>query len=166
MTPSDLLGWAVLLFVFLPVVAAFVAFRGPPALRPLCVYVLLAAWLAHTAALVGCLSSAFHKPSTGIGNQVFLLIALPIALFGLIWFGVWRAARRHAYVQSLPPDLRTVEEREDMDRAIEALRKTLEAAERRAKGWLLSSDERARLQDEITYLRNTLARAEQKRATM
>jgi hypothetical protein len=62
--------------------------------------------------------------------------------------------------------LRTVEEREDMDRAIEALRKTLEAAERRAKGWLLSSDERARLQDEITYLRNTLARAEQKRATM
>ena len=103
MLPSDLLKAFFTLFVLAPAAAAFLAFKGPPAVRQIARWLLLSAWLAHAAATFACLKFAFAKPSSGIGNGVFLLVALPVAFFAILWFGIWRAARRHDYVQALPP---------------------------------------------------------------
>ena len=113
MDPSEVLSHAFFLFVVVPVPAAVVAFKGPPAFRQIARIILFCAWLALTAATLACLWYAFGKPSSGIGNQVLLLVAIPVAIFAFIWFGLWRAARRHEYVQSLPPAERRVEERRE-----------------------------------------------------
>src|SRR6266436_9931864 len=116
MEPSQVLSHAFLLFVVLPVPAAVVAFKGPPAFRQIARIILFCAWLALTAATLACLWYAFGKPSSGIGNQVLVLVAIPVAIFAFLWFGLWRAARRHEYVQSLPPAERRVEELADIER--------------------------------------------------
>ena len=164
MTPSDVLSHAITLCVFAPPVAAVLAFKGGESLRVVSRVVLLCGWLACSAATLALLRYAFAKPSSGIGNQVLLFPALIAGFFAIVWFNVWRAARRHAYVISLPPDERRVEELHDIDRALEAARKSLEQAERRARKWLISSDERERLRDEISMLQSSIFNLEQERA--
>lgn len=168
MTPSDLIGVGFTLFFVAPVAAAFVIVKGgSPELRAISRYVLLVAWIAYAIAVSACLWIAFVAPQRGgIGNGIFMLIAIPLTILGFIFFGVWKGALRQAYVQSLPPGLRQVEELEDMDRAIEALRKTIASSERQADRWSISSEERARLRLQTDMLRSTLEKAEQKRAEM
>src|SRR5947208_9434642 len=76
MLPSDLLEWFFILFVLAPAAAAILAFKGPPPVRPIARWVLLSAWLAHAAATLACLRYAVAKPSSGIGNGVFFLVAI------------------------------------------------------------------------------------------
>ena len=99
-----------------------------------------------------------------IGNGVFLLVAIFTALFAVVWFGIWRGARRHEYVQSLPPDLRRVEELADIERALEAANESLASMARRVKSWWISSDERSRLRLDIATLEGAIASLEQERA--
>jgi len=164
MLPSDLLQAAFILFVAAPVVAAILAFKGPPVLRQIARIVLLCAWLAQAAATIACLRYAFGQPSSGIGNGVLLFVAIPTALFAVVWFGLWRAARRHEYVQSLPPDLRRVEELADIERGLEAANKDLASMERRVESWGISSDERNRLRLNIATMKGAIATLEQERA--
>ena len=164
MSPSDLLQTAFLLFVAAPVVAAILAFKGPPLVRQIARIVLLCAWLAQAAATMGCVRYAFAEPSSGIGNGVFLLVAIFTALFAVIWFGLWRGARRHEYVQSLPPDLRRVEELADIERGLEAANENLASMERKVERWGISGDERSRLRLEIATVKSTIATLEQERA--
>ena len=164
MLPSDLLEWFFILFVLAPAAAAILAFKGPPPVRPIARWVLLSAWLAHAAATLACLRYAVAKPSSGIGNGVFFLVAIPVAFFAVICFGIWRAARRHEYVQSLPPGLRRVEELTDIERAIEAAAKSLAQSERRLDSWFMSSEERARLRTDVDLLRDTIRTLERERA--
>ena len=164
MTPSDLIGYYVRFFVFAPVLAALLAFKGPEGLRPVARAVLLLSWLANGAATLALIGYAFAKPSTGIGNQVLLLPAIPIAILTLVWFGIWRGARRHAYVQSLPPEERRTEELSDIDRALEAARGSLTRARRKLDSWLIGSEESERLRDEIGMLETSIANLEAERA--
>src|SRR4051812_3226758 len=163
-TPSDLLSTGIMAFVVAPIVAAVLAFKGGPSVRPVARFVLLCGWLANTVATVACLRAAFGRPSSGIGNGVFFLIALPVGFFTILWFAIWRAARRHAYVISLPPEERRVEELHDIDRALEAARESLARDERRLQKWLISGDERARLRDNVEILRAAVANLERERA--
>jgi len=164
MLPTDLIKWFCTLFVVWPIVAAVAAFRGPPALQASARWLLLAAWLANAAAAVACLKQSVATPSSGIGNGVFLLVAIPFALLAVLWWGVWRAACRHAYLQTLPPDLRRVEELEDIERSLESARKSVARAEGRVKSWLISGEERDRLRSEIDGLQSLIANLEQERA--
>jgi hypothetical protein len=164
MQPSDVLKWFFTLFVVAPAAAAVPAFKGPPLLRQVSRWVLLGAWLAHAAATIACLRYAFSKPSSGIGNGVFLLVAIPVAFFAMLWFGFWRAARRQDYVQSLPADLRRVEEMADIESSLAGATRSLARAERRVDSWLISGEERDRLRDEIMTLRALIATLEQQRA--
>jgi hypothetical protein len=164
MLPSDLLQAAFILFVAAPVVAAILAFKGPPLVRQIARIVLLCAWLAQAAATIACLRYAFAKPSSGIGNGVLIFVAIPTALFAVLWFGIWRAARRHEYVQALPPDLRRIEELADIERGLEAANKNLASMERRVDSWGISGDERNRLRLDIATLKGAIATLEQQRA--
>jgi hypothetical protein len=164
MRPTDLLEAFLFLFVLAPAAAAILAFKGPPPVRQIARWVLLCAWLAHAAATLACLRYAFAEPSSGIGNGVFLLVAIPVALFAVLCFGFWRAARRHEYVQSLPPGPRRVEELADIERSLEAATKSLKRHERRVDSWFIGSEERARLRVDIDMLRSTVATLEQERA--
>jgi hypothetical protein len=164
MLPSDLLKAFFALFVLAPAAAAVVVFKGPPVVRQVARYVLLVASLAHSGAVVAFLKYAFAKPSSGIGNGVFLLLAIPVGLFAIFWFAFWRAARRYEYEQSLSPDLRRAEELEDIEGALEAARRNLESAERRVGSWLIGSEERQRLRDQIELLKSAIANLEQERA--
>jgi hypothetical protein len=164
MSPADLISYFFLLFVLAPVVAAILAFKGPPGVRSLARVVLLFSWLANAAATLACLRYAFARPSSGIGNGVLLLPAIPLAVLALLWFGIWRAARRHAYVQSLPPAERRVEELSDIDRALEAAKSSLARARRRLDRWFIGSEESGRLRDEIGILETSIATLEAERA--
>src|SRR5258705_8346853 len=93
MQPADLFRTAFYLFVLAPAVATVLAFKGPRSVWPIARGVLLLGWLGDAAGTVACLWYAFAKPQSGIGNGVFLLVAIPIALFALIGFGVWRERR-------------------------------------------------------------------------
>jgi hypothetical protein len=164
MQPSDLLSKGFTLFVVAPAAASLLAFKGPPLARQAARIVLLCASLAQAAATFALLRYAFAKPSSGIGNQVLVLVAVPTALFAIGWFAVWRAARRHAYVQSLPPAERRVEELVDIERGLEAARKTLASSERGLQRWGISEEERERLRFEIGMLQVSIRRLEQERA--
>lgn len=165
MLPADLIRIAFYLFGIAPIVAAILAFKGPPPVRTTARFVLLVAWLGYGAATIACLWLALGKgPSSGIGNGVFLLFVIPLSVVGMVWFALWRAARRYAYEQSLPPDLRRIEELDDIDRGIESATRQLAAAERKVKGWTISSEERARLRFEIETLSSTLQQLQQARA--
>jgi hypothetical protein len=164
MLPTDLISAFFTLFVVAPIAAAILAFKGPPPVRQIARWVLLSAWLAHTAAVLACLRYAFVAPSSGIGNGVFLLLAMPFALFAVLAFGVWRAARRQEYVQSLPPAERRVAELEDIERGLESAARSLRQSERKVNSWFISSEERTRLREEIDLIRSTIARLEQERA--
>jgi hypothetical protein len=163
-TPSDVLSTGITLCVIAPIAAAVLAFKGGETIRPVARFVLLCGWLANAVATIACLRAAFAKPSSGIGNGVFFLVALPAGFFAILWFGIWRAARRHAYVISLPPEERRIEELHDIDRALEAARNSLERAQRRIKKWLISSDEREKLRDEIDLTQRAIYNLEQERA--
>jgi hypothetical protein len=158
MLTSDLLKWFFMLFVAGPVLAAVAVFRAPLLLRRFARWLLLSAWVANAAATIECVRRSFNPP-TGI----FLLVAMPFAFFAIIWFGVWRAAARHEYLQTLPPDLRRVEELEDIEHGLEAARKNLAQCERRVKSWLISGDDRERLRLEIDGLQSLIANLEQQR---
>ena len=164
MSPSDVLQYAFLLFVVAPVPAAVLAFKGPPAFRQIARAVLFLAWLALTAATIACLWYAFGKPSSGIGNQVLVLVAIPLALFAYLWFALWRGARRQAYVQSLPPAERRVEELADIERGLEGAKKNLASCESRLDRWGISRDDRQRLEFEIGVLKMAIAKLEDERA--
>src|SRR5205814_10565737 len=135
MLPSYLLQAFFILFVAAPIVAASLAFKGPPFLRQIARMGLLCAWLAQAAATIACVRYAFAKPSSGIGNGVFLLVAIFTALLAVIWFGIWRGARRHEYVRSLPPDLRRDEELADIARALAAASESLAGMAVRGRSW-------------------------------
>jgi len=164
MLPSDLLQAFFTLFVLAPAAAAYLAFKGPPLVRQISRWLLLSASLAHAAATFSCLKYAFAKPSSGIGNGVFFLVAIPVAFFAILWFGIWRAARRHEYVRSLPPGPRRVEELADIERGLEAAAKSLAQSERRLDSWFVSSEEHARLRTDVDMLRYTIRTLEQERA--
>ncbi len=90
MLPSDLIKIAFYLFGIAPILAAVLAFKGPPVVRTIARFVLLVAWLGYGVATVSCLWLAFGKrPSSGIGNQVFLLFAIPLTVVGVVWFALW-----------------------------------------------------------------------------
>ncbi|HYS10457.1 MAG TPA: hypothetical protein VEP66_17085 [Myxococcales bacterium] len=164
MNPSDLIKWYFLLFVSAPVLATIVAFKGAPSIRWVAQTVLLVSAVANAAATAAFVRHAFARPSSGIGNQVLLLAAFPVAFLAILWFWLWKAARRHAYVQSLPPGQREYAELEDIERALEAARDTLVRTERRLEKWLISSEERERLRDQAGMLRASIAHLELERA--
>jgi hypothetical protein len=164
MLPTDLLKAFFTLFVVAPVMAAILAFKGAPSVRQIARWLLLSAWLVHAVATLACLRYAFAEPSSGIGNGVFLLVAIPLALFAVLCFGFWRAARRHEYLQSLPPAQRRVEELKDIERSLEAATKSLKRSERRLDSWFVSSEERARLRFDVDILRSAIATLEEERA--
>lgn len=164
MTPADLIKWYFLAFVSTPVLAAILAFKGDPSIRFIARAVLLVSAVANAAATAACVRHAFATPSSGIGNQIFLLVALPVAFLAVLWFGLWKAARRHAYVQSLPPGQREYAELEDIERALEAARNTLAWTERRLEKWLISSEERERLRNQAGIIRESIANLELERA--
>src|SRR4051794_26073368 len=117
MVPADGIQIAVYVFGVAPIAAAFLAFKGAPEVRRIARFVLLLAWFAYGVATVTCLWLALGKrPSSGIGNGVFLLFTIPLSVVGIVWFALWRAARRYEYEQSLPPDLRRIEELDDIER--------------------------------------------------
>jgi hypothetical protein len=165
MLPADLIKIAFYLFGVAPIAAAVLAFKGSPPVRTIARFTLLVAFLAYGTATITCLWLALGKrPSSGIGNGVFLLFTIPLTAIGLVWFALWRAARRYAYEQSLPPDLRRIEELDDIERAIESATKQLAAAERKVERWTISSEERERLRSEISLLKWNLHRLHQARA--
>jgi len=140
------------------------AFNGAPSMRSGARAILVVSWLGNAVATVACVRHAFARPSTGIGNQVFLLVALPVAFFTILWFALWRAASRHAYVQSLPDGLRRVEELADIERSLEAAMNSLASDEQRLKSWTIDGEEREQLRFNIGILRTTIARLEEERA--
>jgi len=165
MTPTDLLQAFFTLFVAVPVAAAILAFQGSPPVRQIARLTLLCAWLAHSAATLACLWHAFGRPSSGIGNQVLVLVAILPALFAVLWFGLWRAARRHELLQSLQPaERRGIEELADIERALEAATTSLKDSERKLNGWGIIGDERRRLQLDIAALRHRIEKLEEERA--
>ena len=165
MLPTDLLKAAFYLFVVAPAAAAIPAFTGSPPLRRIARYVLAAAWLGYGAATLACLWFAFARPSPrNDGSQVVSLFAIPLAAVGLVLFMVWRAARRHDYVQSLPPAERNFEELADIERGIEAATRSLATAERQVGRFGISSQDRARLRFEIDMLKATIRRLEEEQA--
>lgn len=165
MLPADIIKVAVYLFGVAPIVALVLAFKGTPPVRTVARFVLLLAFTAYGAATVTCLWLALGKrPSSGIGNGVFLLFTIPLIPVGIVWFAFWRAARRYAYEQSLPPDLRRIEELDDIERAIDVATKALAAAERKVERWTIDSEERARLRFEISMLKSTLQKLQEARA--
>lgn len=163
MTPVDLLKWFFLLFMAGPVVAALLAFRGPPGLRGPARWFLFGACLANAAATIACVSLATRTSSSGIGNGVFYLMAIPPAFLTVLWWGVWRGIARFEYLETLAPDLRRAEELEDIERSLEQARSSLAQAERKVEGWLVSGEERDRLRFEIGTLRSLIANLEQQR---
>ena len=165
MLPTHILQAAFYLLVVAPAAAAIPAFKAPPLVRQIARLVLAAASLGYAAATLFCLWVAFVKPAPGGGgNQVLALVALPLAVVGFICFGVWRAARRHGYVQSLPPAERNFEELADIERGIEAVGRNLAVAERTVDRFFISSEDRERLRSEIETLQYTLRRLEEERA--
>ncbi|NMO22957.1 hypothetical protein HPC49_45410 [Pyxidicoccus fallax] len=82
-----------------PVVAAILAFKATPPVSTVARHYLLLSWLAYGAATAWCLWACFFaRESGGIGNGVFLIIAIPLGVIAGILFSVWRAARPPAYV--------------------------------------------------------------------
>ena len=163
MQPGQLIVFALGIVVVAPLAGAVLAFTPDASLRKIGRFILAAAWLFSAAGVGACIWLSMGE-SSGIGNDVFLLIAIVPALIGFICFAVWRAARRHDYVQSLPPERRRVEELSDIEEGIELTRRELRDKEKRAASFFTSSKERERLRNEIPILKLTLARLEAERA--
>lgn len=89
---SIVLQLAGYLLVAGPIIAAVLAFKAPPPIDTFARYYLLLTWLAYGSATAWCLWACFVKPSSGIGNGVFLLIAIPLSVITGILFSVWRSA--------------------------------------------------------------------------
>ena len=163
MEPANLIVVALGIVVGGPLIAAALAFTPHATLRKIGRWGLALSWLACAAAVIACIWLS-GRESAGIGNHVFLLVAFAPGILGLIWFVVWRIARRTEYLRSLPPAQRQVEELADIDEGIALLRRELRAKESRVKSLWISSKERAQLHAEIPLLRMTLARLEAERA--
>lgn len=165
MNPSDLIRYGITLFVFAPVVAVILAFRAQEGLRRVARWYLFVAFCAYAAGTIGCLRPGFRgKPSSGIGNGVFVILAIPLAAIGAVLFAFWRAACRHDYEQGLPPDLRRIAELEDFDRAREIVLSQLAKARRRIDSWFISGEQRQNLRSDIVQLETALANIETERA--
>ncbi|WP_375768333.1 hypothetical protein NR798_42740 [Archangium gephyra] len=164
MAASDIFQLAFLLLVVAPIAAMFLSFKGSPGVRRLSRFILLAAWLVYGIATLACLWAGFFKPSTGIGHGIFLIIAIPVGIVAGIGFSVWRAAHRHEYVLSLPPDMRRHEELIDIDRGLEAARASLASAQSKLGKWGQSASDRRRLEAEISAARFTIQSLEKARA--
>ena len=103
MEPADVIMIFFGITVAAPLVAAVLSFMPDAIVRKVGRSVLAGAWVACGAAVIGCIWMS-GGTSTGIGNHIFLLVAAVPAILGFIWFVVWRVARRHDHLQSLPPD--------------------------------------------------------------
>ena len=148
-----------------PVIAGVLAFQAPPPVRTFARYYLLLAWLAYGAATGWCLWTSFQPlTGAGIGNGVFLIIAIPLGVVTLILLGVWRAALRHAYVQSLPPDQRRVEELVDIERGLEAARESLRSAESNLNSFWVSGKRRKQYELQASAARFTIHQLEKQKA--
>ena len=152
------------LMTIVPLIGAVLAFMPDASVRRAGRWILVPAWLFCLAALIACIRLALQKPSTGIGNHIFFLIAIVPGFLGVAWFAVWRVARRVDYVKSLPPERRRVEELVDIDKAIEVTARDLRRSEQRVNSFFISSKERKRLRAEIPLLRMTLEQLKSKRA--
>jgi len=163
MLPTDLLKAGFTFFVMRPSPRRFSPSRTASRPADLAI-VLFSAWLAHAAATFALLRYAFANPRPASAIRILVVVAVPTAVFAFVWFGLWRAARRHDYVQSLPTPERRVEELADIDRGLEAARKSLRDSN---AGWNAGNqpEERARVRFDIGTLRVTIDRLEQERAS-
>ena len=87
-----------LLLVVGPVVAGMLAAKASPPVSTFARHYLLLTWLAYGAATGWCLWTCFFVRSTGIGNGVFLIIAIPLGVITGVLFSVWRATDRDVFV--------------------------------------------------------------------
>jgi hypothetical protein len=96
---SALIQLGFLLLVAGPVVAGILAAKAPPPTATLARLYLLLAWLAYGAATGWCLWTCFFVRSTvaSIGNGVFFIIAIPLAVVTGIIFSVWLATNRESF---------------------------------------------------------------------
>ena len=163
MQPSDVIVIFLGLTVAVPLGAAVLAFTPNATVRKIARWVLAGAWVACGAAVIACVWLS-TRTSAGIGNDVFLLVAVAPATLGFIWFVLWRAARRHDHLQSLPPDVQRGEELSGIGEGLELLRRELHEKRKRRDIWLTSTSERARLRIEIPLLEMTLDRLEAEHA--
>ena len=161
--PSDLFAPAFYLLVVAPVVGLLLAWFGTPRLRKAGGWVLFADALAYAGLTVLCLVHC-REPAPRSGFNGLLLVAIVPAFFAWLLFALWRASRRHEYVQSLPAAQRRIEELVDLDRALGSARSGLARIERQAKGWFLGGAERRRLEQELVMQRGIVSRLEQERA--
>jgi preprotein translocase subunit SecY len=96
MTASSLILQLIfLLVVVAPFLSLFLAFSSSQGTRQFARFILFWAWLGYGAGTLWCLWQAFAGKSSGIGNGVFLIIAIPVGVVAMILFSVWTAAHRH-----------------------------------------------------------------------
>lgn len=83
-----------LVFFVAPIASIFLASLGPPGIRGLARFCLLYAWLAYGAATAWCLWTGFFVKSTGagVGNGVFIILAIPVGVFAGVFFSTWKAS--------------------------------------------------------------------------
>lgn len=92
------------LLVVAPIVSMFLAFlRSSAGTRRVARSILVLAWLLYGGVTAWCLWTGFFVKGTGVGvgNGVFVLIAIPVGVFAGILFSVWLAAVQHEQRHSL-----------------------------------------------------------------
>ena len=94
MLTSLIVQLAFVLFVVAPFVSLFLAFSRSEGTRQFARSILFWAWLVYGAVTGWCLWAGFFaKPSSaGVGNGVFIIIAIPVGVVAGIFFSVWKAA--------------------------------------------------------------------------
>jgi hypothetical protein len=162
MNPGDLVAAALFAIVILPVAPAVLAFMPDDRARAIGRWGLALAWLVCGALVIACIWASTRE-SSGIGSGVFVLVAFVPAIPGLVWFIVWKIARRRAYLDSLPPEERRVEELGDVVSSLESIRRDLPRKRSRANSFWVSSKERKRLRTEIAMMEMMLPRLEAER---
>ncbi|AKJ00360.1 hypothetical protein ATI61_104234 [Archangium gephyra] len=162
--PSALLQLGFYALIVGPIIAGVLAFKASLPTGTYARLYLVFTWLLYGAATAWCLWACFFKPSSGIGNGVFLLIALPLGLVTGIVFSVWRAANRHDSVRSLPPDQRRGEELADIERGLELARESLRSAESRLNSFWVPGKKRAELETQAAAARFTIRQLEEQKA--
>jgi preprotein translocase subunit SecY len=85
------------LFVVAPLASVFLAFSSSEGTRQVARFILLSAWLAYGGATLVCLWLGFFKQSSGgIGNGVFLIIAIPVGVVAMFLYSIWTSALQRA----------------------------------------------------------------------
>ncbi|QSQ19053.1 hypothetical protein JY651_27295 [Pyxidicoccus parkwayensis] len=97
---SVLLQLGFFLLVAGPIAAGILASQASPPVSTLARHYLVLSWLAYGAATAWCLWTCFFVRSTGvgIGNGIFLIIAIPLGFIAGVLFSVWRATDRDTFV--------------------------------------------------------------------